>query len=254
LEILLVNDDGIYAPGLQAMAAELATWGHVTIAAPAVEQSGVGHSITYLHPIVAHKEYRNGEFYGWRVEGSPADCVKLGVMEFCPRKPDLIVSGINHGANVGINILYSGTVAAAIEGAFFGITSMAMSQWIKTPPDFAATAKRALVLAKQLWELSPTPGMLWNLNFPPPLPDSPKGVKFVSMGARRQREKIEKRTDPRGRDYFWAGLDPLSSHHMDDGTDVPNMLDGYITVTPLQFDLTEFGLLERLRGQELRFE
>lgn len=119
MHILLVNDDGIHAPGLNSLHAELVKFAQVTVVAPAVEQSGVGHSITYLHPLLAHREYRQDEFFGWKVEGSPADCVKLGIMELAQPRPDLVVSGINHGANVGINILYSGTVAAAIEGAFF---------------------------------------------------------------------------------------------------------------------------------------
>ena len=127
--ILLTNDDGIYAPGLRALEAELRQLGEVVLVSPAVEQSGVGHSITFLSPLIAREEFGlDGKTRrGWAVEGSPADCVKLGIFEFCPRKPDLVVSGINGGLNAGINVLYSGTVAAAIEGAFFGLTSIAVS-------------------------------------------------------------------------------------------------------------------------------
>ena len=130
--ILLTNDDGIYAPGLAALAREMRKLGEIVVVAPATEQSGVGHSITYLTPLIVkevfHRDSSNGEQrLGWAVEGSPADCVKIGVHQFCPRQPDLVVSGINSGLNAGINVLYSGTVAAAIEGAFFGITSVAVS-------------------------------------------------------------------------------------------------------------------------------
>ena len=125
--ILLTNDDGIYAPGLQALEAELRQLGDVVVVAPATEQSGVGHSITFLQPLVAKQVFDGERLRGWAVEGSPADSVKLGIFEFCPRRPDLVVSGINGGLNAGINVLYSGTVAAAIEGAFFGITSIACS-------------------------------------------------------------------------------------------------------------------------------
>ena len=120
MQILLVNDDGIHAPSLWALHEELVQWGDVTVVAPSSEQSGVGHSITFLHPLLAHKEHRQGKFVGWKVDGRPADCVKLGIQQLCPTRPDVIVSGLNAGANVGLNVLYSGTVAAAVEGAFFG--------------------------------------------------------------------------------------------------------------------------------------
>ena len=124
---LLTNDDGIYAPGLEALENELRALGHVTVVAPATEQSGVGHSITFLSPLICKEVYQRDRRRGWAVEGSPADCVKIGIFKFCSRRPDLVVSGINGGLNAGINVLYSGTVAAAIEGAFFGITSVAVS-------------------------------------------------------------------------------------------------------------------------------
>ena len=127
MQILLTNDDGIYAPGLAALERELRQLGDVCVVAPATEQSGVGHSITFLSPLVVKELFDGDRRRGWAVEGSPADCVKIGVFEFCPRRPDLVVSGINGGLNAGINVLYSGTVAAAIEGAFFEITSMAVS-------------------------------------------------------------------------------------------------------------------------------
>ena len=117
MQILLTNDDGIHAPGLAAMERELRQLGDVCVVAPAHEQSGVSHSITFLSPLICQEVFDGPRQRGWAVEGSPADCVKIGVFEFCPRRPDLIVSGINGGLNAGINVLYSGTVAAAIEGA-----------------------------------------------------------------------------------------------------------------------------------------
>lgn len=252
MEILLVNDDGIHSPALHALHAELRQWGNVTVVAPAVEQSGVGHSITFLHPLVAHKEYQNGEFFGWKLEGSPADCVKLGVLEFCPSKPDVVVSGLNTGANIGINVLYSGTVAAAIEGAFFGIPSFALSQWMDGPPDFVATSKRAIPVCQQLLPKS-RPGLLWNVNFPPPKNNWPNGVKFVSMGVRRVAEEVERRIDPRGRTYYWSGLNPIRSHLTDDGTDIKHLQEGFITVTPLHFDLTEQGFVNELQNENITY-
>ena len=251
LQILAVNDDGIHAPGLRAMADALRAWGDVQVVAPLVEQSGVSHRITYLHPIMV-KEIRDeaGAHYGWAVDGSPADCVKLGVLEFCPRRPDLIVSGINSGANVGINVIYSGTVAAAIEGAFFGITSVAVSQAQGTPPDYPAAAARLLPLIQELWDRHPAPGTLWNINLPDASPAGPRGVRMCSMGVKRHDDTIEKRTDPRGRPYYWSGIDPFKNHLREPGSDIHELKSGYITVTPLHFDLTEQKLLKSMKSFE----
>jgi 5'-nucleotidase len=246
MKILLVNDDGIYAPGLRAMRDVLSELGEVHTVAPLIEQSGVGHTITYLHPLMVKPIREEGEHYGWAVDGSPADCVKMGVLEFCQGEPDLIVSGINSGANVGINVLYSGTVAAAIEGAFFGITSCAVSLSQGTPPDYAAAAIRALHLIRQLLQRRPQQGMLWNINFPNTRPEGPRGVRLTTMGVRRHTDAIEKRIDPRGRPYYWSGLDPLKNHELDPGSDVKELTDGYVTVTPLHFDLTETDVLRDL--------
>lgn len=248
MQILLVNDDGIHAPGLRAMRDALRAIGDVQVVAPLVEQSGVSLRITYLHPIMVKEIREHGEHFGWAVDGSPADCVKLGTLEFCPQRPDLIVSGINSGSNVGINVLYSGTVAGAIEGAFFGITSVAVSLSQATPPDYEATARRAVALIRQLIERSPGPGTLWNVNFPSSSDAGPRGVKLCAMGVHRHTDTIERRTDPRGRPYYWSGLDPLSNHELEPGTDVKEVQEGYVTVTPLHFDLTETRLLTDLGG------
>lgn len=244
--VLLVNDDGIHAPGLAAMRAALAQWADVTVSAPAIEQSGVGHAITYLHPLLAHREHRDGEFFGWRVEGSPADCVRLGILQLCPRQPDLVVSGINAGCNIGVNVLYSGTVAAAIEGAFFGIPSIAVSQWIDAPPDYATTAERAVEIIRQLYASEPET-RLWNLNFPAVHPGWPKGLQWTRMGIRRHSETLEQRIDPRGRPYYWTGWEPIRSQHSDPGTDLEAIQQGYVSLTPLHFDLTQHGVLQSLR-------
>ena len=148
--ILLTNDDGIYAPGLAALERELSRLGEVRVVAPSQEQSGVGHSITYLTPLIVKEVYDGEKHWGWAVEGSPADCVKLGVSQLCPRRPDLVVSGINSGWNVGINVLYSGTVAAAIEGAFFGITSIAVSLEFSEAAPFGRAARLARTTIEQI--------------------------------------------------------------------------------------------------------
>lgn len=250
MRILLTNDDGIYAPGLSAMYTELVKLGSVEVAAPAANQSGVGHSITYLEPLIVQEVFRGNQHYGWEIAGSPADCVKLAMLELCTQPPDLIVSGINGGANAGINVLYSGTVAAAIEGAFFGVMSIAVSLAMNTPPNFERTASQAAVLIQQLLARREGEAQLWNINFPETTPEGPSGVKVLPMGVHRYGEYMEKRLDPRGRTYYWSGSDRQLSPPCPADTDVQGMLDGYVTMTPLQFDMTERRQLQRYRGHE----
>ena len=164
--ILLTNDDGIFAPGLAAMERALRSLGDVSVVAPSTEQSGVGHAITFLTPLTAKEVFDGDRRRGWAVDGSPADAVKLGIGEFCPRRPDLVVSGINSGLNAGINVLYSGTVAAAIEGAFFGITSIAVSLEWDEHPDYARAAEIGIDVIRGLLSRKPAAGSLFNVNIP----------------------------------------------------------------------------------------
>src|SRR3954471_21682573 len=154
IQILLTNDDGIYAPGLRALRKELQKLGKVTVVAPATEQSAAGHSITLLTPLLTQEVYNDDktDFIGWAVEGRPADCVKLALQELLPEQPDLIVSGLNAGSNAGINVIYSGTVAAAVEGAFYHTTSIAVSlQYTKAQPlDFPSAAGWARKVIAQI--------------------------------------------------------------------------------------------------------
>jgi 5'-nucleotidase len=180
------------------------------------------------------------------VEGSPADSVKLGIFEFCPRRPDLVVSGINGGLNAGINVLYSGTVAAAIEGSFFGITSIATSLEYNDQARFDKAARISRTLIEQiLAQKSPEP-QLYNLNIPTLAiqrgEDDPAPVRVVPMGVNRYGEHFIKRVDPRGRNYFWATNDPPPKA---DGaeTDLTALAKGDITLTPLQYDMTRHTVL-----------
>src|SRR3954454_23137255 len=169
MRILLTNDDGIYAPGLRALRLELQKLGEVTVVAPATEQSAVGHLITLLTPLLVQEVLdEEQQFLGWAVEGRPADCVKLALMELLPQPPDLIVSGLNAGSNAGINVLYSGTVAAAIEGAFFQRTSVAVSlEYSKPKPlDFPRAAELARRVIEQIVAQQPPAGALFNVNIP----------------------------------------------------------------------------------------
>lgn len=251
LLILLTNDDGIYAPGLAALERELRQLGEVFLVAPAVEQSGVGHSITYLTPLIVKEVYEGEHRLGWAVEGSPADCVRLAVSEFLPRKPDLVVSGINSGLNAGINVLYSGTVAAAIEGAFFGITSMAVSLEFDEHARFDKAARIARAVIEQiLTQKGPAP-QLYNLNIPTAALRGSPQVRVVPMDVAQYGEKFEKRVDPWGRVYYWAtGLPHPAATEYE--TDLTAMAEGKITLTPLGYDLTRRPVLAEM--EKWRFD
>ena len=246
LQILLTNDDGIYAPGLAALERALQSLGDVFVVAPSTEQSGVGHSITFLTPLTAKEVFDGSRRRGWAVDGSPADSVKLGVTEFCPRKPDLVVSGINGGLNAGINILYSGTVAAAIEGAFYGITSIAVSLEYDEHADFDKCAAIAVKLIKQILVKEEKRALLYNINFPTSSLHDYRGVKVVPMGIDRYGETFEKRIDPRGRPYFWAAFDPPPQAGKLDN-DLSMLAGGYVTLTPLHFELTHREVLDEMQ-------
>ncbi|MCA9103425.1 MAG: 5'/3'-nucleotidase SurE [Pirellulales bacterium] len=252
MRILLTNDDGIFAPGLRALERELRKIGHVDVVAPATEQSGVGHSITFLSPLVAQEVYEGEDFRGWSVEGSPADSVKIGIHEFCQQRPDLVVSGMNAGLNAGINVLYSGTVAAAIEGAFFGITSIAVSlEWSRHPALDRAAQLAGRLIEQILQQKGPQP-QLFNLNFPTAaLVQQAPEVHVVPMAVLQYGEKYERRKDPRGRNYYWAtGGPPPPVEGAED--DISALAQGHITLTPLDFDLTARGILPSM--QSWRFE
>jgi 5'-nucleotidase len=238
VQILLTNDDGIYAPGLAALEQELTRLGDVCIVAPATEQSGVSHSITFLSPLICKEVYDGQRRRGWAVEGSPADCVKIGVFELCPRRPDLVVSGINGGLNAGINVLYSGTVAAAIEGAFFGITSIAVSLEFDEQAQFQRAARFAHSVIEQILAQKGSEPQLYNLNIPTAAMNGQPRVCVVPMGVARYGEHFIKRKDPKGRTYYWATSDPPPPAGEGE-SDLSALEKGYVTLTPLQFNMTQ---------------
>lgn len=251
MQILLTNDDGIYAPGLAALERELSQIGDVCVVAPATEQSGVGHSITFLMPLVCKEVFDGNRRRGWAVEGSPADCVKLGIFEFCPVRPDLIVSGINGGLNAGINVLYSGTVAAAIEGAFFGITSVAVSLEYDEHAQFDKAAKLARDVIEQILALKGPDPQLYNLNIPTRAFQQPTDLRIVPMGVARYGEHFLKRKDPKGRTYYWATNDPPPPKGKGD-TDLSALEQGFVTLTPLQYDMTRQATLAEMQNWKLK--
>lgn len=248
MRILLTNDDGIYAPGLRALRKELQSLGEVIVVAPATEQSAVGHSITLLTPLLVQEVFdEQKQFLGWAVEGRPADCVKLALLELLPEPPDVLISGLNAGANAGINVLYSGTVAAAIEGAFFGQTSIAVSlEYTKPKPlDFAGGAALAKRVIEQILAHKPAGGTLFNINVPSPDRGPIKGIRTLPQAVAPYVEAFDRRIDPRGRIYFWSKPDFDCPTPMPD-TDVSALAESWITVTPLQFNLTHQAMLQQM--------
>lgn len=253
MRILLTNDDGIYAPGLRALRKELLKLGDVTVVAPATEQSAAGHSVTLLTPLLVNEvfeqELGEGEktFLGWAVEGRPADCVKLALLELLPDPPDIIVSGLNAGSNAGINVIYSGTVAAAVEGAFFHQTAIACSlEYDKKIYDFPKAARYARIVVEQIIAQKPARGSLFNVNVPVLEHGPIRGVRVVPQNVTPYQEQFDRRVNPRGRTYFWTNPEFVCPEPHPD-TDVSALAEQFITVTPLKFDMTDH---ERMAAME----
>ncbi|MEM7474995.1 MAG: 5'/3'-nucleotidase SurE [Planctomycetota bacterium] len=258
MRILLTNDDGIYAPGIAALRRGLEDLGKVHLISPATEQSGVSHKITFLEPLVCKEVYQGDALHGIAVEGSPADCVKLGISELIEQQVDVVVSGINGGLNAGINVLYSGTVAAAIEGAFFGLNSFAVSLEWDSDPDFDTAAEIAIPLIRQVLKQKDAAPQLYNLNIPTAAIESFKSgsmpaVHVVPMGVQRYGDHYWKRQDPKGRDYYWATNDPPPKP-TDYPTDLTTLFAGHVTITPLDFNMTHQDELLKMQDWNLQLE
>jgi len=247
--ILLTNDDGISAPGLLAIYHELIQLGEVHVVAPETVQSAAGHGITLSRPLLTSRVTIDTGVIGTAVDGRPADCVKLAVNKLLPRRPDLVVSGINSGANVGINVIYSGTVAAAIEAAFLGLPAIAVSLLLKAdvPTDYDRAAKNTMPVIRDLLSKKLSAGQVASINLPALRADQPvAAVKYCRQCTRPWVDEYDKRLDPRGRAYFWnSSVFTLGATDAD--TDVAFLRDGYTTVTPLQFDMTRNDLLAEWR-------
>jgi len=245
--ILITNDDGIRSDGIEALKNSLEGLGQVIMVAPDQEQSASSHAITLDKPLRI-TEYSNSVF---GVSGTPTDCVILAVHGILKRKPDLLLSGINHGPNMGEDVNYSGTVAAALEGFILGIPSIAVSiaSWENVPLDAAAKASR--YLAGKMSDLDASINRIWNINVPPLPADEIKGIKITKLGSRVYNDLIIKKTDPRGKDYFWiGGGEPGWSY--EENTDFAAVTDGYISVSPLSVDLTDYKDIFELK--KLEFE
>src|SRR5262245_4015980 len=234
--LLLTNDDGIHAPGLAALAGALAGLGDVSVIAPEREQSACGHALT-LHRPLRVNQVRERWF---AVNGTPSDCVNLGVLGFLPERPVLVVSGINHGSNLGDDVTYSGTVAAAMEGTLLSVPAVAVS--LMDGGDFTAAGDVArLVALRVLVEGLPRKTLL-NVNVPA---TPPRGIRMTRLGHRVYSDKVIEQTDPRGRTHYWIGGGEPQWEALE-GTDMGAVHEGYVAVTPLHLDLTNHRAVAQL--------
>lgn len=244
LDILLTNDDGISALGIQALREILEPIATVYVVAPERERSATGHAITMHKPLHAKEIEYGPNCRGWRVNGTPADCAKLGIEALLPRKPDLLLSGINHGANLGRDIFYSGTVSAAMEGVFLGVPSIALSLDQGRPTDIPWVAQFVRWWITCSAFVMPPMGILYNVNFPSlrtGLP--PSAMVQVRLGHREYSNDFHRRLDPRGQEYFWLAGKPKDDIE-DPDTDVGAIARGKVTMTPLNLDVTAHHLLD----------
>ena len=250
-DILIPNDDGINAPGLTALHREIAGIGEVSVVAPMSEKSAVGHAITLSDPIRVSRVKRNGDFFGFGVHGTPSDCVKIAVKALLDRKPDILLSGINQGPNTGINVIYSGTVSAATEGTIFEIPSIAVSLASFTSKDFAFAASITRKLALSVLESGLPPGVLLNLNVPAVESKAIKGVKITRQGLTRYEETFIRRVDPRNRTYYWMDGEKIELLE-DDDVDDRAIEMGWVSLTPIHYDLTSYKSLDILKSWDIR--
>jgi 5'-nucleotidase len=264
MKLLVSNDDGIYALGIRALANTLAEAGHdVTVVCPDRERSATGHGLTLYQPIRAEvvETVFLPSVKAWACDGTPSDCVKLALWALLESPPDLVLSGINQGANLGTEILYSGTVSAAMEGVIEGIPSIALSLTSHTCKEFQVAANFAKILVDQLVEKPLPELMLLNVNIPPVKWEEISGVVITRQGVRRYIDVFDKRVDPRGKTYYWLtgevqeDVEPPSGLNLppDVPVDVHVIRDNYISVTPLQYNLTYANGLNKMSNWEFKF-
>jgi len=246
LSILISNDDGIDALGIYALAQEIKKIADVTIVAPDKQQSAVGHAITVNYPLRVLPFRKNNEFFGYAVEGTPADAVKLGVRSLMKSKPDMVISGINHGSNTAINIIYSGTVSAATEGTILGIPSIAVSLTSYQEADFSYAAKFAARLAAMVAERGLPEGTLLNVNVPAVPEHEIRGVLVTKQGTSKWDDTFDVRRDPANREYFWL-TGRMNVTDTEEDVDEVAIHSRYVSVTPIHYDLTDRRMLDTMK-------
>jgi 5'-nucleotidase len=241
--ILVTNDDGIYSEGIRKLADALRTLGEVIIVAPDREQSAASHALTLNRPLRMLQLEENE----WIVDGTPTDCVNLAVLKLMKHnRPDIVVSGINFGPNLGDDVTYSGTISAAFEGALLNIPSLALSALVGEHFSFDRCAEFAVELTRHIMAQPRNPGIILNVNFPV---REFRGVRITRLGKRVYSEGVIERQDPRGRNYYWIGGE-APTWHPGEGTDFEAVQNGFVSITPLHLDLTHHESIPRLKPLE----
>ena len=249
--ILVTNDDGVEAPGLLALKKAMESVGEVAVFAPDHNWSAAGHPRTMHKPLRVEEVRLADGTLAYTSNGAPSDCVAMAILGILPRKPDLVVSGVNLGGNMGHDITYSGTVAAAIEAVISGIPAIAVSVDTFSPDaDYTPAAEFAAKLARYVLEKGLPPYTLLNVNVPALPAEKIKGVQLTRLGRRFYKDVLIKRKDPRGKDYYWLGGGPPQDI-IEEGTDVGAVAKGYISVTPLHLDMTDYELLSKLQDWDI---
>ena len=252
MNILVTNDDGINSRGIYELVLALRNVGNVIVMAPLGEQSAVGHALTVSLPLRVTEFHKNGEFFGFAVSGTPADCVKLALRTFLDEcglpKPDIVVSGINHGRNTAVNIIYSGTVSAATEATVLDVPAIAVSLTSYHPDaDFRPAAQFIQSFAPHVAKAGLPRGTLLNVNVPPLPLDDIKGVSYTKQGASYWEDEFEKRMDPQERPYYWLKGQYVLEDKDSDIDDIA-IREDRISVTPIHYDLTNHDFLQHLRS------
>lgn len=254
MRILVSNDDGIGAPGIGNLARALATEHEVYVVAPDRERSAMGHALTLHRPLRAEPYDMGGGVAGaWATSGTPSDCVKLAIGALLDQQPDMIVSGINRGPNLGADVLYSGTVSAALEGCINGFPAVAFSLASFSDLGYERAAEFARSLVSQLAGRTLPPKFLLNVNLPALEGEGYKGVKVTKLGIRRYQDVFEKRTDPRGRTFYWLAGEAIETGE-DADSDVVAVRSNYVSITPIQYDLTHYPMLDPLKNWNIQLQ
>jgi 5'-nucleotidase len=247
LKILVTNDDGIAARGIHALISELKHIAEIYVASPDRERSATGHSITVFEPIKAVKKKIADVSGAWVIGGTPVDCVKLAISRLAPEDIDLVISGINHGPNLGTDVLYSGTVSAAAEGVIMGKPSIAVSlDSYEEEMDFAYAAKFVKRMVLTLMKTGIESQTLLNVNIPPLPEDQIKGIRITRLGTRNYENLFDERQDPRGNSYYWMG-GGIKDEEQDPESDVAALEDSFISITPINLDLTDYHLIQQYK-------
>jgi len=244
--ILLSNDDGVYSEGLRILARRLKQIGRIVIVAPDQERSAASHALTLHRPLRVKKISQDA----YAVDGTPTDCINLGINEILKQRPDIIISGINHGANLGDDVHYSGTVSAALEGGIMGVPSMAISLVARDRFRFDTAAEFAVKLAKKIIKDSLPKGIILNVNVPNLPASQIKGYEFTEQGKRNYGNIIVEKIDPRGRKYYWIGGDEVGFENIP-ATDCKAVAEGKISITPLRVNMTDKPSLHLLKKWKL---